>query len=77
MGFEKAGFDIVGGIELMPPAHSTVSFNFSQRYGRDTSYLCGDITQIEGDVFKERVGEEGCIIIGGPPCQAYSLAGRG
>ena len=35
-----------------------------------------DITEIEASVFKNRFGEEGCIVIGGPPCQAYSLAGR-
>lgn len=28
-------------------------------------------------MFKNSYGDEGCIVIGGPPCQAYSMAGRG
>lgn len=77
LGFEKAGFDIVAGIELMPEACETISYNLSWRYGKKENHICGDITEIDGSIFKDRVGEEGCIIIGGPPCQAYSKAGRG
>lgn len=77
LGFERVGFEIAGGIELMPSAHSTLSFNFYERYGKSCEHICGDITQINGNVFEDKIGEEGCIVIGGPPCQAYSLAGRG
>lgn len=77
LGFEKAGFDIVAGIELMPEACKTISYNLAWRYGKEGTHICGDITEIAGDIFKERIGDEGCIIIGGPPCQAYSMAGRG
>lgn len=34
LGFEKAGFDIVAGIELMPEACKTISYNLSWRYGK-------------------------------------------
>ena len=76
LGFEKAGFDIAAGIELMPDACQTVSYNLDFRYGREQTHLCGDITETEPDVFKDSFGNEGCIVIGGPPCQAYSIAGR-
>ncbi len=76
LGFEKAGFDVVAGIELMPEACQTISYNLDFRYGREQTHICADITQVEGDIFKDRFGEEGCIVIGGPPCQAYSLAGK-
>ena len=76
LGFEKAGFDIVAGIELMPEACQTISYNLDYRYGKEQSHICGDITEIDASVFKDRIGPEGCIVIGGPPCQAYSLAGR-
>lgn len=33
--------------------------------------------KIDGTVFNDKIGEEGCVVIGGPPCQAYSMAGRG
>lgn len=77
LGFEKAGFDIVAGIELMPEACKTISYNLSWRYGKKETHICGDITEIEASVFKNSFGDEGCIVIGGPPCQAYSMAGRG
>lgn len=77
IGFEKVGFDIVAGIEVMPEACKTISYNLYWRYGNEANHICGDITEIETDVFKDRFGDEGCIVIGGPPCQAYSIAGRG
>lgn len=76
LGFEKAGFKIAAGVELMPEACKTVSYNIDYRYGRKATHVCGDITKIEAEQFKDRYGKEGCIVIGGPPCQAYSLAGR-
>ena len=76
LGFEKAGFEIVAGVELMPEACQTISYNLDYRYGKEQTHICGDITEIEADIFKSSFGEEGCIVIGGPPCQAYSLAGR-
>lgn len=77
LGFQKAGFEIVAGIELMAEACNTIASNLCWRYGQEENHICGDITQIQGDIFKNKFGEEGCIVIGGPPCQAYSLAGRG
>lgn len=77
LGFEKAGFDIIAGIELMPECVKTISYNLDWRYGKKETHLCGDITRIDGDIFKDKIGKEGCIVIGGPPCQAYSIAGRG
>lgn len=77
LGFEKAGFEVVAGIELMPEACKTISYNLDYRYGREQTHICGDITEIDANIFKDRFGEEGCIVIGGPPCQAYSIAGKG
>ncbi len=77
LGFQKAGFEIAAGIELMPEACNTITSNLCWRYGRDETHICGDITQMDGKLFKDKFGDEGCIVIGGPPCQAYSLAGRG
>ena len=76
LGFEKAGFEIATGIEMMKAAVETVSYNFDYRYGKEASHICGDITVTDSSVFKKAIGPEGCIVIGGPPCQAYSLAGR-
>ncbi|MDD6071617.1 MAG: DNA cytosine methyltransferase [Clostridiales bacterium] len=77
LGFEKAGFEIVAGIELMKEATETISYNLDYRYGKDATHICGDITEVESSIFADKFGDEGCIVIGGPPCQAYSMAGRG
>ena len=76
LGFEKAGFDIAAGIEIMPEAHQTVSYNIDFRHGREATHICGDITETDAGVFGNCFGDEGCVVIGGPPCQAYSIAGR-
>lgn len=77
LGFQKVGFEITHGVELVPEAVKTVSYNIDWRYGKETSHICGDITQISTDIFKDKIGKAGCIVIGGPPCQAYSVAGKG
>lgn len=77
LGFQKAGFEIVAGADIMPEAVKTISYNLHWRTGQKEAYLCDDITALDGKIFVDRFGEEGCIVIGGPPCQAYSIAGRG
>ena len=76
LGFQSAGFHITHGIELVKEAVETASYNLHWRYGEETGHICGDITELTPDLFKDQIGENGCIVIGGPPCQAYSLAGR-
>lgn len=76
LGFEKAGFDIVAGVELMPEACQTISYNLDFRYGKKQTHICGDITELDASIFEQSFGSEGCIVIGGPPCQAYSRIGR-
>ena len=77
LGFEKAGFEISAGLDLMQVAIDTISYNLFWRYGKEENHLCGDITKMEPSMFQNCFGPEGCIVIGGPPCQAYSSAGRG
>lgn len=77
LGFEKAGFEIAAGVELMQKAVDTISYNLSWRYGKPENHICADITKLDAKIFKDKFGDEGCIVIGGPPCQAYSSAGKG
>lgn len=76
MGFAEAGFSVPEGIELMENAARNASFNLNVRRGEAPGHICGDITQMPDDVFLKDIGSNGCIVIGGPPCQAYSLIGR-
>lgn len=77
LGFEKAGFEIAAGVDFMQEAVDTISYNLFWRYGKEENHLCRDITKMDPADFSRHIGPEGCIVIGGPPCQAYSSAGKG
>jgi len=71
-GFELAGFNIVAGNDILNHAGETYKRNHP-----NTKFFLGDITDEE---MKKQIisymKEKGCdVIIGGPPCQAYSMAG--
>lgn len=71
-GFEKAGFNILLGIDNDAMAIKT----FEKNHSRAKS-ICGDITEI---TYKDHIlplleGKKIDIIIGGPPCQGFSLSG--
>ena len=71
-GFELAGFNIVAGNDILDHAGETFKKNH-----KNTKFFLGDITEKETkDKIISYMKEKGCdIIIGGPPCQAYSMAG--
>lgn len=72
-GFEAAGFNIVGHVEIEDSANKIYSSNFqnSKLLGKDICTLTNK--EIEG--WKNEFGNID-IIIGGPPCQGFSLAGK-
>ena len=70
-GFERAGFDILIGIDNDEAALKTFAFNHK---GAQT--ICADITQISYDDIRDIIGDiKVDVIIGGPPCQGMSLSG--
>lgn len=75
-GFKSAGYKIGHGLELMKAAADTASYNLYWKFGEDGQHICSDITKENPSIFKERIDNNGCIVIGGPPCQAYSQIGR-
>lgn len=67
-GFEKAGFDIVSAVEFDKDIANSYALNH-----KNTKMIADDIKNVDNDnVFK--FGEAD-IIIGGPPCQGFSMAG--
>ncbi|MDR6689979.1 DNA (cytosine-5)-methyltransferase 1 [Microbacterium sp. 1154] len=67
LGFEQAGFRIVAGTDYDPDAMATYARNFPNAIA-----VTGDI---RNDSVKDRVfalGSDVDVIIGGPPCQAFS-----
>ena len=68
VGFEKAGYEIVKAVEFDKEIASSYSHNHPQ-----TLMYAEDIGKIvDENHFKK---DEADIIIGGPPCQGFSMAG--
>jgi len=70
LGFIQAGFEIVGFVEMWKPAIETYKLNHP-----NAKHLGYDITKIkDGELleYKNKID----VIIGGPPCQGFSLCGK-
>jgi DNA (cytosine-5)-methyltransferase 1 len=69
LGFNLAGFNIIGAIEEDKWAAETFAYNH-----KDAKVLIGDIQQFSDDylieVFKDNRPN---VVLGGPPCQGYSV----
>lgn len=73
-GFEQAGFDIKFGIDMWKDATITYQHNFPKAV-----VLNEDIINIDGnDILRmTKLSEnEVDVIIGGPPCQGFSVSGK-
>ena len=72
VGFDKAGFENIFSVEFNPEFAKTYKKNFPSH-----KLLVEDIRDISNETVKELVGDkEVDIIIGGPPCQGFSIAGN-
>lgn len=73
-GFFQAGFNVVYGIDNWKDATITYSHNFPG------AVVCNeDITEVRGEDILKATGlraEDIDVIIGGPPCQGFSLSGK-
>lgn len=73
-GFSEAGFSSVFGIDVWKDATVTYKHNFPNSVA-----FCGDIKELSSEkIFELTKLENGDIplIIGGPPCQGFSVAGK-
>lgn len=67
-GFEKAGYEITTAVEF----DKTIASSYEMNH-QNTKMIAEDIKKVDNDnVFKLH---EADIIIGGPPCQGFSMAG--
>ena len=71
-GFEQAGLDVVLANEIWEDAQETYKLNH-----KNTRMVEGDITKrdIKDKVIELAKEKEVNVVVGGPPCQAYSNAG--
>lgn len=74
LGFEQAGFDVVAAVEIDPIHAAVHKFNFP-----NCVVITNSISELNAEDIREqsRIGsKEVDIIIGGPPCQGFSLIGQ-
>jgi DNA (cytosine-5)-methyltransferase 1 len=73
LGFEMAGCFIKGAIERDSWACETFAANHP-----DAVVLKGDLEAISDEDIKRTFGQDGIdIVVGGPPCQGFSVCRRG
>lgn len=74
-GFHLEGIAVDAGVEADRHACHTASYNLHWKQGEDKEHLCEDILKISAsDLISTKT--KPVIVIGGPPCQAYSRIGR-
>ncbi|SCG38471.1 DNA cytosine methyltransferase [Micromonospora coxensis] len=66
-GFQQAGFEIVGASDIDPDACATYKLNFPE-----AEVVCDDIRLPEVHERLVKVGRGVDVVVGGPPCQAFS-----
>lgn len=72
LGFEQAGFNILLGIDVWQDALQTYAHNH-----KGVKTLCADISTLSGEDIINVIGNASVdVIIGGPPCQGFSVAGK-
>ncbi|MCK5538642.1 MAG: DNA cytosine methyltransferase [Bacteroidales bacterium] len=72
LGFEMAGCEITGAIEIDKWASETFKFNHP-----NTNVICNDITKLtDKDILNLFGNEQPDIILGGPPCQGFSICNK-
>lgn len=72
LGFDKANFENVLAVEYDSCYADTYKYNFP-----DHNVRVGDIKEISNDEIRKLVKNRKIdVIIGGPPCQGFSLAGN-
>lgn len=72
LGFEKAGFNVLLGVDVWEDALMTYRHNH-----KNPNTLCGDLYTLTPEEVADKINHERIdVIIGGPPCQGFSVAGK-
>ena len=72
LGFEQAGYNVLLGIDIWEDALITYRYNH-----KNSKTLCADLASLAPENVEEAIkGKTVDVIIGGPPCQGFSVAGK-
>ena len=67
-GFEQAGFNVISAVEIDTEIAQSYQWNHKK-----TNLIVDDIKNVDNsNIFKPYIAD---VIIGGPPCQGFSMAG--
>ncbi len=71
IGFKEAGFEIIGASDIWKESEKTMRLNYPK-----IPFLCKDIrTLTSAEILDSTKGVKPDVIIGGPPCQGFSVMG--
>jgi DNA (cytosine-5)-methyltransferase 1 len=71
LGFEMAGAEVIGAIECDSWACETFQTNHPS-----STVIQGDITKVSDQTLLKAFGKKVDIILGGPPCQGFSICNK-
>lgn len=73
-GLIDAGLDVIAGIDVWDKAVQS----YNQNHKHSVAH-CHDLTELSPERFDELYNPDGktiYVIVGGPPCQSFNIAGR-
>ena len=72
LGFKMAGFNVLLGVDNWGDALVTFKANH-----KESKTLCADLATLDPEDVQRQIGLQPVdVIIGGPPCQGFSIAGK-
>ena len=71
IGFKEAGYELIGASDVWSESENTMKLNYP-----DVPFICKDIrTLTSEEILESTKGVKPDVIIGGPPCQGFSVMG--